>query len=503
MEFEKELNNSHISIDSASSPNYEKLNDAFQDQNLYSSLNNSINFYPTEERKKKLKKKYIICNHCHSSAKIKLLFNNLIHVKCNCRKLGNLRINDFIDNYINHEKKEINDYLCCKEHKSQKYISYCLDCKLNLCEKCLTTSKYHENHLLENILNVESHLNEIKELIKKNRKKLSKGDIENRKILNIFENMVKLYNDYPSHNLYKSLFFAKEFLNKMNIPEITKKIKIFSKEELYGNVNNSSLITSIKINYNNFNDLSIFKQLDLHNLQKLQLQGNEISNIEPLLYCDLKKLKFLDLENNKLNDESVKDFDKLKFGDIRYINLFDNQIKSPSIFEKVINYKSLKTFFVGKNKFDEKEINKNMNKEYHLEQLKKIGITGNFTDKTIDFVKNLKFSSKLKIMYISRNNLSSLKFLKDVNCSNLEEFWSINNNIKDYNDILLLRHKNNIKNINLKGNKIKKIDDLLNFIEKFPNLEELTLLDNPINIEKPNYKKIIREITSKNINIII
>ena len=144
-----------------------------------------------------------------------------------------------------------------------------------------------------------------------------------------------------------------------------------------------------------------------------------------------------------------------------------------------------------------------MNKKFHLEQLKKIGITGNFTDKTIDFVKNMIFSSKLKIMYISRNNLSSLKFLNDVNCSNLEEFWSINNNIKDYNDILLLQHKNNIKKINLKGNKIKKIDDLLNFIEKFPNLEELTLLDNPINIEKPNYKKIIREITSKNINIII
>ena len=57
MEFEKELNNSHISIDSASSPNYEKLNAAFQDQNLYSSLNNSINFYPTEERKKKIKEK--------------------------------------------------------------------------------------------------------------------------------------------------------------------------------------------------------------------------------------------------------------------------------------------------------------------------------------------------------------------------------------------------------------------------------------------------------------
>ena len=144
-----------------------------------------------------------------------------------------------------------------------------------------------------------------------------------------------------------------------------------------------------------------------------------------------------------------------------------------------------------------------MNKIYHLEHLKKIGITtGNFNDKTIHFIKNLKFS-KLKVMYVSRNNLSSLKFLKDVDCINLESFWAINNNLTNYNDILSLPHKENIKKINLKGNKIKYIDDLLEFIKNFPNLNELILVDNPINMNNSRYKKIINEIKKKNINIII
>ena len=498
------LNDSFKSSESGSSSNFDKLEESYKQLNKYELYNNYTNFYPTEERKRKLRKKYIICHNCHSSAKFSINeTNNLIHVKCNCTKLNNLRTHDFIDYYINNEKGIVDKYLCCQEHVNQKYRNYCSDCKVNLCEKCLTESKYHENHSLENLLNVNDKIKEIKQLIKEIRKKLSKGDIENRKILNLLENLVKLYKDYPSHNLYRSLFSAKVFLSGMNIPQITKKIKITSKEELYGNIKNSYLISSIKINNKNFNDISILGQLDLSNLQKLQLQGNGIKSIEPLLNCDLRKLKFLDLENNKLNDESFKDFDKLKFEDIRYINLFENEIKSPTIFEKVVNFKSLKTFFIGKNILDEKEINKNMNKIYHLEHLKKIGITtGNFSDKTIHFIKNLKFS-KLKIMYISRNNLSSLKFLKDVYCSNLESFWAINNNITNYNDILSLPYKQNIKKINLKGNKIKKIDVLVKFVKKFPQLKELILEDNPINMNNSRYKKIIKKIKKRNINIVI
>ena len=62
----------------------------------------------------------------------------------------------------------------------------------------------------------------------------------------------------------------------------------------------------------------------------------------------------------------------------------------------------MKTFFVGKNLFDEKKIIQNMNKIYDLTNLKKIGVTGNFSDKTINFITNFKFL-KLEEMYISRN----------------------------------------------------------------------------------------------------
>ena len=64
-------------------------------------------------------------------------------------------------------------------------------------------------------------------------------------------------------------------------------------------------------------------------------------------------------------------------------------------------------------------------------------------------------------------------------------------------------YKSNIIKINLKGNKIKYIDDLLEFTKKFPNLKELILLDNPINMNNSKYKKIINEIKIKDISVTI
>ena len=220
--------------------------------------------------------------------------------------------------------------------------------------------------------------------------------------------------------------------------------------------------------------------------------------------CNFENLKFFDIENNKLNDESFKHFDKIKFKKIEHMNLYENEIKSPEIFEKVINFKTLKIFYIGKNKFDKNEINKNINKKYYLTQLKEIGITSNFSDKTSHFIPNLIFSD-LEILYISRNNLSSLKFLDKVNCPKLIEFWSINNNLTDYHDILKLPYKKTIEKINLKGNKISNINDLMKFISHFPNLKELILINNEINLDYPKNKEIIDDIRNKykNLNLII
>ena len=130
----------------------------------------------------------------------------------------------------------------------------------------------------------------------------------------------------------------------------------------------------------------------------------------------------------------------MKFKKIEHITFYGNDIKSPEIFEKIQNFKTLKTFYLGKNLFDKNEINKNIKKKYYLPYLKEIGITGNFSDETSHFIPNLIFLD-LEQLYISRNNLSSLKFLDNVNCPNLIEFWSINNNLTDYHDILKLQFK--------------------------------------------------------------
>ena len=73
----------------------------------------------------------------------------------------------------------------------------------------------------------------------------------------------------------------------------------------------------------------------------------------------------------------------------------------------------------------------------------------------------------------------------------------------NYNDILELPFKEEIEKINLKGNKINNIDNLLDFIKHFPNLKELIMVDNPINLENPKNQKIIKEIEKTNIKLVI
>lgn len=482
-----------------SSPNFSELEDIFENNRAYHySLNDSIQFYQDNgTKRKKRKSKYFICDYCYASPKFS--FNgNKLHVKCNCKKLDELLISDFIQKYTTREKNVIEENLCCKMHK-KKYKYYCKYCRVNLCKDCLLDNE-HKNHYPEDILDdsIQNKIKKIDELIKEKRKKVSLGDTENRKILNIILTLIRHYNEYPCHNLHKSICKFLDYLEKLEIPKIKKQIKITSKEELLeNNISKiSQFITSIKIKGENFFDLEILSKLNLNNLKKLSLIGNNITNIEPLLKINFEKLEYLDLENNKIDDKNFKDFDKMKFKNIRYINLYENKIKSPKIFETVKNFKTLKSFFIGKNLFDEKEINKNAHKTYDLSHIKKIGLTGNFTDKTIHFISNLKLD-RIKEMYISRNNLSSLDCLKNINCKELTYFWAITNNLTDYNEVLKLKHKERIKEIVLKENKISKIDDLSDFIKQFPNLELFNISNNLINLDIKKNQEIIKDIKNK------
>ena len=40
----------------------------------------------------------------------------------------------------------------------------------------------------------------------------------------------------------------------------------------------------------------------------------------------------------------MKNFEKMRFENIKFINLYINEIESPKIFEKIMNFNSLKKF---------------------------------------------------------------------------------------------------------------------------------------------------------------
>ena len=48
----------------------------------------------------------------------------------------------------------------CIKHSYKKYISYCLDCNMHLCEECLI-EREHFNHYKNNILEVKPYKEEL------------------------------------------------------------------------------------------------------------------------------------------------------------------------------------------------------------------------------------------------------------------------------------------------------------------------------------------------------
>ena len=94
----------------------------------------------------------------------------------------------------------------------------------------------------------------------------------------------------------------------------------------------------------------------------------------------------------------------------------------------------------------------------------------------------------LKVLYIYGNGFNSLEQFEQVKFNKLEEFWlrgNVNKGyITDIKEIKYLNEKKNIKKIVLKENQIKNIEELIDIIPSFPNLQFLNLEDNPIDRDK-------------------
>ena len=238
-------------------------------------------------------------------------------------------------------------------------------------------------------------------------------------------------------------------------------IKIESYEELIENINNNNSfkIESIVINGENFRDLSIFNGINFISLKHLELNSNNIKDLTPLMHCKLLALEELELENNLIDNESINIIKQLDLPKLSFLNIFGNKITSIIKTFSILSEKKLKKFHIGRNKFNEKELNDNKGNIIDLPDcLEELGLTGNFDKKTNYFIKNINISN-LKTIYIGENELSSLEFLKEITFNRLESFNAPENNISDFKELLYIGNKEGIKEIKLNKNQITSIDE--------------------------------------------
>ena len=188
-----------------------------------------------------------------------------------------------------------------------------------------------------------------------------------------------------------------------------------------------------------------------------------------------------------------------------YISL--NSLHSRKIFNAIEQLKDLKILDINSNRFYEKEEEEEKKTNLIIDKqklnfisLEELNLShGCFSDTTINLFSNYKLK-KLRILDLSGNNLSGLDFMEYINSSNLEEIYLRNNRIKE---LSINTEFKGIKAIYLENNIIDNIDNLNEFIKKFPYLQKIEILKNKF-LFCENNDKIFNDIKKlkKNIEII-
>ena len=136
---------------------------------------------------------YYNCLECQSPIEIVKLDEEFVEFKCINNHNIKMTIKEYLDKLKEYKDKKIsNDDIIlnnckCNKHKEEDYLSYCFECNMHLCKKCLKTGE-HGYHYKINIIEVIPKykiLTKIENLIKNNDKKMkdlikNKKDIEDK-----------------------------------------------------------------------------------------------------------------------------------------------------------------------------------------------------------------------------------------------------------------------------------------------------------------------------------
>ena len=281
-------------------------------------------------------------------------------------------------------------------------------------------------------------------------------------------------------------------------------LKITTDKEFAENINNfSENIISIHLTQiENKIDLSLFQNKKFLHLKDLTLISDKFKEDKEDIYSlsssEFPVLEILSLGDNNFGNKIIDVLDKLNLPKLIFLNLYSNNITDIKLFDVIKKFEKLKLLFVGENPF---KIEENPKKFYKFpKSMEEFGMTGNLEGKRCAFIKRLDISN-LKIFYISRNKIGNLSYIENIKFKRLEKFYSMRNDIKDIYEILKIQGKENLKSIDLRDNNINNFKELINIIDKFPNLERIVVSGNE-GINEAQIKKMKNQI-GRELDIII
>ena len=190
---------------------------------------------------------YYNCTECSSSIEILSINENESNIEFKCIKNNHQRkmsIKDYIDKMKDYNDNEINNDNC--HLHNNKYESYCLDCNIHLCKKCLQ-SRDHVNHTKNNIIEIQP----------------------NKKEIDIIQNIIQYYEE-KIENLEKEKL---EKTSEINDFFKSNKIKINEKKEFEKKEINNNLKKELSNNLNQFSQ--DIKNIKKEYVKKLKLRKYE------------------------------------------------------------------------------------------------------------------------------------------------------------------------------------------------------------------------------------
>jgi Leucine-rich repeat (LRR) protein len=402
------------------------------------------------------------CNHCECKD-----INKIYYYCFNCKK-------DFCENCKNnyhsgHESIEVDQKkkVCIKHKREFKY--YCYDDQENFCEE--EKEVEHKGHEIKEISAFEkdcfinycknNSLGEINEelnkLVKFNDLILKNIEIfkDNKLYINSIKNMGESLKEGNKRNSKDIKFLLKEYSQSMEISN--KAIEALKNKEKLHKIDKNVYLWNKDLVDQDFKYLC---QIRFNQLKELDISENKITNIEPFNRMSLPFLEFLNLSDNQI--ELIEPVTKINSKNLHYIFLQKNQIKDIDAFLDS-NFQSLKILRVEdnvnlkyKNDEDIEKVLNKINEKY----------PGKFIYKSIDEQKD-DFKEKYKYA-----------ISWDTEIIDLSDFNGGDEMLKNLFLIITYEHKNIIKKLLLRNNKITD-PSMLNKVN-FNLLERLDLSVNLI-----------------------